>query len=79
MGLTDFKIRIIANACITRFNNGEGEIKYIVDSYNLAAEDKERVLTYVYFKHPEINTETLSNYLDLHAPSQSHPEHQTGR
>ncbi|MEC0248728.1 hypothetical protein P4H65_23335 [Paenibacillus chitinolyticus] len=79
MGLIHFKIRIIANACVTRYNNGEGEIKDIVDSYDLDAEDKEKVLAYVYFKRPDINRVTLNSYVELDAPTQTNPEHQTGR
>lgn len=54
MALADFKIRIIARACVTRYNNGEGDIGTIVDSYNLAAEDRELVLAYVYSIRPDI-------------------------
>jgi len=57
MPLADFKIRITGNACITRYNNGERSIDTIVDSYNPAAEDKERILEYVYSKRPDIAPE----------------------
>ncbi|MFS0838052.1 hypothetical protein [Paenibacillus sp. 1P03SA] len=70
MLMDDFKIRIFANACITRYNNKQGIIEDIVDSYNLIVEDKKRILDYVYSKRPDISRENQ----DL-----SHPEHQTGR
>lgn len=57
MALADFKIRITGNACITRYNNGERSIDTIVDSYNPAAEDKERILEYVYTKRPDLEPE----------------------
>jgi len=44
MAMPMYKIRIIANACITRYDNGEREITDIVDSYNMAADDRELVL-----------------------------------
>ncbi|WP_217597179.1 hypothetical protein [Cohnella sp. GbtcB17] len=49
-----YKIRIIANACITRYNGGEREITDVVDSYNLAADDRELVLAEIYAKRPDI-------------------------
>ncbi|MFS0841179.1 hypothetical protein [Paenibacillus sp. 1P03SA] len=64
MALADFKIRIIANACITRYNNGEGGIMVVVDSYNLANEDREGVLAYVYSKRPDINPEVAETSQD---------------
>ncbi|WP_217556423.1 hypothetical protein [Paenibacillus sp. GbtcB18] len=70
MLMNDFKIRIFANACITRYNNNEGPIEHIVGSYNLIPEVKKSILEYVYFKRPDFNPENQ----DL-----SHPEHQTGR
>jgi hypothetical protein len=54
MAMAMYKIRIIANACITRYDSGEGEITAIVDSYNLITEDRELVLAQVYTKRPEI-------------------------
>jgi hypothetical protein len=49
-----YKIRIIANACITRYDNGEGTIEEIVASYNLADEDKQRVTSYIALKRSDI-------------------------
>jgi len=49
-----YQIRIIANACITRYNSDEGDIDSIVNSYNLAKADKELVLAEVYTKRPDI-------------------------
>jgi hypothetical protein len=58
MAMAAYKIRIIANACITRYNNGEGDIVTIVDSYNLSVEDKQLVLAEIYAKRPDIEGET---------------------
>lgn len=49
-----YKIRIIANACITRYNSGEREITDIVASYNMAQEDADLVLAEIYTKRPDI-------------------------
>ncbi|MBO9597919.1 MAG: hypothetical protein J7559_08905 [Cohnella sp.] len=56
-----YKIRIIANACITRYISGEREITDIVDSYSLSAEDRERVLAEIYTKRPDIRPATESS------------------
>lgn len=50
-----YQIRIIANACITRYNQGEREITDIVDSYNMAQEDVDLVLAEIYTKRPDID------------------------
>lgn len=39
MVLADYKIRIIANACITRYTRGETDIQEVLDSYNLSEEN----------------------------------------
>lgn len=57
MAMPMYKIRIIANACITRYNNGEGDIITIVDSYNLTQEDRDLVLAEIYAKRPDIAPE----------------------
>ena len=49
-----YQIRIIANACITRYNSGEREITDIVASYNMAQEDSDLVLAEIYAKRPDI-------------------------
>ena len=49
-----YQIRIIANACITRYNGGEHTISDIVGSYNLAGEERDLVLAEIYAKHPDI-------------------------
>lgn len=52
--LAMYKIRIIARACITRYDTGEGSIAEIVASYKLAPEDTEAVLAYIYAERPDI-------------------------
>ncbi|MGE6227639.1 hypothetical protein [Paenibacillus chitinolyticus] len=58
MALADYKIRILGNACITRYTKGEGDITVIVDSYNPSADDKELILDYIYIKRPELKVES---------------------
>jgi len=43
MVLADFKIRIIANACITRYTRGETDIQAVLNSYNLSEENEDLV------------------------------------
>jgi len=54
LAMAMYKIRIIANACITRHNGGERGITDIVESYNMAQDDRELVLAEVYAKRPDI-------------------------
>lgn len=49
-----YQIRIIANACITRYNNGEQNIHQVVDSYNMAQEDRDLVMAEIYTKRSDI-------------------------
>ncbi|NHN31118.1 hypothetical protein [Paenibacillus agricola] len=52
-----YKIRIIANACITRYNNGEAaDLKTILDvNYaSLAQDDRAAVIVYVAQIRPDI-------------------------
>ncbi len=51
------QIRVIANACITRFSNGENGIKDIVDSYGMSQEDSGLVLAEIYASRPDIPLE----------------------
>jgi len=50
-----FQIRGIANACITRFSNGESGITDIVDSYGMSQEDSDLVLAEIYASRPDID------------------------
>ena len=54
MAMPMYKIRIIANASITRYNSGEGDIVAIVDGYNLTAGDRDSVLSEIYVTRPEL-------------------------
>lgn len=54
MAMPMYKIRIIANACLTRYDAGEGEIETIVDSYNMSTEDRTLVLAEIYAKRPDL-------------------------
>lgn len=50
-----YKIRIIANACITRYDRGERTMNDIVNSYNLAEEDRTLVVAEIVSKRPNVN------------------------
>ncbi|SUA96658.1 Uncharacterised protein [Paenibacillus thiaminolyticus] len=52
--LKDFQIRVLARACVTRYNLGEGDMDTIISSYHLTAPDSERVIAYVYSQRPDI-------------------------
>lgn len=58
MALADYKVRIVANACITRYDRGEIDIIAVVDSYNLSEEDKNLVLARIYTLRPNIEQTT---------------------
>lgn len=52
--LADYKVRILANACITRYDRGETDIVAVVDTYNLTQEDKDLVFARIYSLRPDI-------------------------
>lgn len=54
MAMAAYKIRIIANACITRYDAGETDINFVVDSYNLSSEDRTAVVLQISLKRPDI-------------------------
>ncbi|MCQ4363024.1 hypothetical protein KQR54_18165 [Mycobacterium gordonae] len=60
MAMPMYKIRIIANACITRYNGGERAITDIVTSYNMAQDDADLVLAEIYAKRPDIGPEVIA-------------------
>lgn len=55
MALPMYKIRIVANACITRYERGERTMNDIVSSYTMTEEDKALVVAEIVAKRPEIN------------------------
>ncbi|MBX4145980.1 hypothetical protein [Paenibacillus lautus] len=52
--LKDFQVRVVANACITRVNDGEGTIDQVVSTYPMQADDREKVLAYAYVIRPDL-------------------------
>ncbi|MGO4347522.1 hypothetical protein AB4Z45_18705 [Paenibacillus sp. MCAF9] len=54
MAMSSYKIRIIANACITRYDSAEGTMIDIITNYNLAKEDRVLVISEVIAKLPNI-------------------------
>ncbi|MEV5028491.1 hypothetical protein [Paenibacillus sp. LPE1-1-1.1] len=55
-----YKARIYANGTITKYGYGEGTVTEIVASYGLSAEDTAQVLTEVYAKRPDLETEMIA-------------------
>lgn len=59
MAMAQFKIRIIGNACLTRYDGGETPIDEVVSGYNLADVDESLVWAHIYSRRPELGeTET---------------------
>lgn len=54
MAMPMYKIRIIANACITRYDGGEREMIDIINSYNMAEADANLVKAEIAAKRPDI-------------------------
>ena len=52
--LADYKIRVIARACVTRYERGEGDISTIVKSYSMDEENENLVFAYIYVIRPDI-------------------------
>lgn len=61
--LKDFQIRVVANASITRVDNGEGTIDQVVSSYTIQADDKEKVFAYAYTLRPDLQPERQAEEL----------------
>ncbi|NUU61280.1 hypothetical protein [Paenibacillus agri] len=54
------KIRLMANACITRFDRGERPIEDVIHSYNMQVDNEQLVREQIVEKRPDISfTETL--------------------
>ncbi|MBU9707238.1 hypothetical protein KSP24_09915 [Paenibacillus sp. AK121] len=52
--LTEAQIRICANACITRYERGEGDIATFMGSYALNEEQREQVMTIILSKRSDL-------------------------
>ncbi|MCL6456724.1 MAG: hypothetical protein K6T85_01835 [Gorillibacterium sp.] len=48
------KIRLMANACMTRYDRGEGSIEEFVSSYNMQPDNETLVLAQIVSKRPNI-------------------------
>ncbi|WP_440706237.1 hypothetical protein [Heyndrickxia oleronia] len=61
--LADYKIRVIARACVTRYERGEDNIVDIVESYNMGEENEVLVYAYIFVIRPDIEQkeEQLTN------------------
>ena len=50
----DYKVRVFANACITRYTRGETDIQVVVQSYNLTDENADLIKAEIMSKRPDI-------------------------
>jgi hypothetical protein len=57
MALAAYKVRIMANACITRYDSGERTMNDIVTSYNMSEEDTNLIKAEIIAKRPDISVE----------------------
>lgn len=55
MLLKPFQVRVIARACITRYNNSEGHIVEIVKNYNHSQENNDLILAEIASMRPDIH------------------------
>lgn len=53
--LTAAKIRLMANACITRYDRGEGTIDDIISSYNMQPDHEILVKAQITEKRPDLS------------------------
>jgi hypothetical protein len=60
MAMPMYKIRIIANACITRWERGERTMNDIITSYNLAEDDRTLVVAEITAKRPDMDFEATA-------------------
>jgi hypothetical protein len=58
MALAGYKIRITANACIIRWEDGERTMNDIVASYNHPQEDSDLIKAEIIKKRPDIDFES---------------------
>lgn len=59
MALKDYQVRVVANACITRYERGEGTITEVVNSYNMNPTDRELVVAEIMVKRPDLKFDEL--------------------
>jgi len=50
----DYKVRVFANACITRYERGEEDIQKVLDSYNLDEANANLIKAEIMSKRPNI-------------------------
>lgn len=55
MAMAMFKIRVIANACITRWERGERTMNDIINGYNMQDDDKALVTAEIISKKPKLD------------------------
>lgn len=50
----DYKVRVFANACITRHDRGEKDIEKVISSYNIDEANANLIRAEIMTKRPEI-------------------------
>lgn len=57
----DYKVRVFANACITRYTRGESDIRAVLASYGLDEDNANLIKAEIMSKRPDIEWETNAN------------------
>jgi hypothetical protein len=52
--MNSLQVKVIGNACIIRYNRGEGSIESILDSYNLSQDNAALVKDQIVGTRPDI-------------------------
>ena len=50
-----YKVRVVANACLTRWKRGERSMNDILDGYNMTDSDKAKVVAEITAKNPTLD------------------------
>jgi len=50
----DYKVRVIANACITRHDRGESNIQKVINGYNIDEANANLIRAEIMVKRPDI-------------------------
>lgn len=72
--LTEAQLRICAQACITRYDQGDGDIATIIGSYALDAEQREKIVEIISFNRSNL---VLGNIDDPSSSDVSNKEEET--
>ncbi|MDN4082520.1 hypothetical protein [Paenibacillus polymyxa] len=68
--LTEAQMRICANACITRYDRGEGDIVTIMGSYALNEEQREHVMKIILSTRSDLVPDNVDDSSSTDAPNE---------